>query len=103
MGVGFVLFAIGAWRAKTNAYLTLRNAVWIAPWLGGQVLIGWCGRYGIGARNLLPAWIDIAIVIIFALSIFYWAVSVASTERQAAAAVDRDDAQLHHDRVRGRQ
>jgi len=96
MGVGFVLFAIGAWRAKTNAYLTLRNAVWIAPWLGGQVLIGWCGRYGAGARNLLPAWIDIAIVIIFALSIFYWAVSVASTNPQAAAAVHKDAAQLHH-------
>jgi len=96
MGVGFVLFAIGAWRAKTNAYLTLRNAVWIAPWLGGQVLIGWCGRYGAGARNLLPEWIDIAIVIIFALTIFYWAVSVASTNPQAAAAVHKDAAQLHH-------
>jgi amino acid transporter len=100
MGVGFVLFAIGAWRAKTNAYLTLRNAVWLCPWLGGQVLIGWLGRYGSGARNVLPAWIDIAIVIIFALSIFYWAVSVASNKAQAAAAVDKDAAQLHHERLR---
>jgi amino acid transporter len=90
MGVGFVLFAIGAWRAKTNAYLTLRNAVWIAPWLGGQILIGWCGRYGAGARSLLPDWVDIVIVIIFALSIFYWAVSVSSTKPQAAAAVSKD-------------
>jgi amino acid transporter len=102
MGVGFVLFAIGAWREKTNAYVTWRNAVWIVPWLGGHVLIGWLGRYGIGARSVLPGWIDIAIVIIFALSIFYWAVSVASTKPQAAAAVDKDAAQLQHERLRGR-
>ena len=97
-----MLFAIGAWRAKTNAYLTLRNAVWVAPWLVGQVVIGWCGRYGVGARNLLPHWIDIAIVIIFALSIFYWAVGVASTKLQAALAVDKDAAQLDHQRLRDR-
>jgi amino acid transporter len=100
MGVGFVLFTIGAVRAKTIAYLTLRNAIWIAPWLGGQVLIGWCGRYGVGARTLLPDWIDIAIVIIFSLSIFYWAVMVSSTKPQAAAAVEKDAAQLHHELLR---
>ena len=100
MGVGLVLFAIGAWRAKTKAYVTLRNAVWLLPWLGGQVLIGWLGRYGIGARSVLPGWLDIAIVIIFALSIFYWAVSVASTKPQAAAAVDKNAAQLQHERLR---
>jgi hypothetical protein len=60
------------------------------------------GRYGIGARSVLPGWIDIAIVIIFALSIFYWAVSVASTKPQAAGAVDKDAAQLQHERLRGR-
>ena len=104
MGVGLVLFAIGAWRAKTKAYVTLRNAVWLLPWLGGQVLIGWLGRYGIGARSVLPGWLDIAIVIIFALSIFYWAVSVASTKPQAAAAVDKDAAQqLQHERLRTRE
>jgi len=102
MGVGLVLFAIGAWRARTKAYVTLRNAVWILPWFGGQVLIGWLGRYGIGATGVLPDWIDITIVIIFALSIFYWAVSVASTKPQAAAAVDKDAGQLQPERLRGR-
>ena len=94
MGAGLVLFVIGACRAKTHAYLTSRNAVWLIPWLIGQVLIGWLGRYGIGASNVLPEWIDIAIVIIFALTIFYWAVSVASTKGQAAAAIQKDSAQL---------
>jgi amino acid transporter len=54
MAVGVALFGFGAWRARTGALRTLRNALWIAPWLLGQVLIGWLGRYGNGARNLLP-------------------------------------------------
>jgi amino acid transporter len=103
MGVGLVLFAVGAWRAKTGAYHTLRKAVWLAPWLGGQVLIGWLGRYGNGALSVLPGWIDIAVVIVFALAIFYWAVTVASTKPQTTAAVDKEAAQIHYDRLRSRQ
>jgi hypothetical protein len=91
--VGLVLFAFGAWRAQTDAVRTFRNALWIAPWLSGQVLIGWLGRYGNGARNLLPEWLDIATVILFALSIFYWAGAVANSQQQAAAAIDKDAGQ----------
>lgn len=96
MGVGFMLFAIGAARANTNAQASLGKAAWLAPWLGGHVLIGWLGRYGVGAKSVLPNWIDLAIVISFSLLIFYWAVSVALTEAQTAAAVYKDAAQLQH-------
>lgn len=51
------------------------------------------GRYGNGARNLLPEWLDIATVILFALSIFYWAGAVANSQQQAAAAIDKDAGQ----------
>jgi hypothetical protein len=94
MAVGLGLFALGAWRARTGAVRTVRNALWIAPWLSGQVLIGWLGRYGNDARNLLPEWLDIATVIVFALVIFYWAVAVANSQREAAVAIDKDAAQL---------
>ena len=96
MGVGFMLFTIGAARANTNAQASLGKAAWLAPWLGGHVLIGWLGRYGVGAKSVLPNWIDLAIVISFSLLIFYWAVSVALTEAQTAAAVYKDAAQLQH-------
>jgi len=91
---GLVLFAFGAWRARTGAMRTYRSALWIAPWLCGQVLIGRLGRYGNGARNLLPEWLDIATVIGFALLIFYWAVAVANSKPQAAAAIAKDAEQL---------
>jgi amino acid transporter len=94
IGVGLMLFGFGAWRAKTEAHRTLRNAVWIAPWLGGQVLIGWLGRYGDGAKDLLPNWWDIVLMLAFALAIFYWAVSLANASEPTAAAVAKDASQL---------
>ena len=94
IGVGLALFTVGAWRTRTGAQRTIRNALWIGPWLGGHVLIGMLGRYGNGAKDLLPAWVDIAVVIIFALGIFYWAVSLALSEEESAAAVMKDTEQL---------
>lgn len=94
IAAGLVLFAIGAWRGKTGAQHTIRSAFWIVPWLGGHVLIGMLGRYGNGARNILPAWVDITVVIIFALMIYYWAVSLALSEAESAAAVTKDMQQL---------
>ena len=94
IAVGLAFFAIGAWRRRTGAQRTIRNALWIVPWLSGQVLIGMLGRYGNGAKGLLPDWVDIAVVIVFALAIFYWAVSLALTEEQSAAAVAKDTEQI---------
>lgn len=99
MLVGLVLFAVGAWRAGTGARSTIRNALWIAPWIAGQVVIGAVGRYG-GGRNILPNWVDIAVVIAFSLAIFYWAVSLTLSREATAAAVARDAHQL--DGIRGK-
>jgi amino acid transporter len=97
MAVGLALFAVGAWRRGTGATHTVRNAVWIAPWFGGQVLIGWLGRYGNGSTNLLPNWVDIVVVIVFALAIFYWAISLTLTREGTAAAVAKDAQQIDYE------
>jgi amino acid transporter len=94
IAVGFGLFALGAWRAQTAALARLHNAVWIAPWLVGQVLIGWLGRYGAGSLGVIPDWLDVAVVTTFALTIFYWALKVAATQKDAAAAIARDSSQI---------
>ena len=96
MLLGLALFAIGAKRAGTNAQRTIRNAVWIAPWLAGHVLVGAVGRYGAGAKNLLPDWVDLAVVIAFSLAIFYWAVSRTLPKDEAAAAVAKDARQIDY-------
>src|ERR1051326_3710891 len=97
IAVGLALFAFGALRKNTGAHQTIRSALWIGPWLGGQVFIGWVGRYGDGSRNLLPNWVDLGVVIVFALAIFYWGVSLALTEEAAGIAIGKDAQQLQYD------
>jgi amino acid transporter len=96
--LGLALFAIGAWRQKTDAHHTLRNAIWMVPWFGGHVLIGAFGRYG-AWRQTLPAWVDIGIVIAFALAIFYLALRLTLSQQQAAAAIAKDARQLDYDKA----
>ena len=97
MAVGLVLFTLGAWRSGTGAQRTIRNAFWIAPWFLGQVVAGFLGRYGAGARNILPNWVDIGVVIVFALAIFYWAVSLTFSREATAAAVAKDALQINYE------
>jgi hypothetical protein len=65
----------------------------MGPWLGGQVVIGAIGRYG-GGSNLLPNWVDLAVVLAFSLAIFYWAVSLSLSKADSATEVAKDAHQL---------
>ncbi len=103
MAFGLVLFAVGAWWSGTGAQRTLRNVIWVWPWFGGQVLLGWLGQYGEDARRILPNWLDLGIVILFALIIFYWAVNVSLSPQTSAAAVAKDSEQLGYEALERQQ
>jgi amino acid transporter len=94
--IGYVLFEITQAVSKSvpRSEMEFRSASWIAPWLVGTAVIGYLGRYGSGIRNLLPEWIDLAVVIVFSLVIFYWAVSLAMSTEKVKAAVDKEEAEL---------
>jgi amino acid transporter len=93
---GLVLFAIGAWRMRSGARRWVGSAVWIGPWLGGHVLLGWLGRYG-GGRNLLPNWVDVGVVIAFSLAVFYWASALRLSPENSAAAIAKDARQIDYE------
>jgi amino acid transporter len=92
--VGLVLFGIGVQRAGTDALGMLRSALWIGPWIGGSVVIGALGRYGDGSHNWLPNWIDLLVVTVFSLVIFYWAVQQTMSREKVQIAVAKDSAQI---------
>jgi hypothetical protein len=71
----------------------LRPAVWVGPWLGGHLLLGWLGRYG-GGRSILPNWVDIGVVIAFALAVFHWATALRLSREASALEVGKDAAQI---------
>jgi len=86
---GWVLFRLGARRARTRGTLMARNALWMAPWLGGHIALGALGRYG-GGYEVMPDWVDLFVVIIFSLEIFYLALHLTLTPEASLAAVAKD-------------
>jgi amino acid transporter len=97
MVVGLLIFGIGSSIQGTGALSTVRPAIWVGPWIIGSVIIGLAGRYGDGSKNWLPEWVDLAVVIVFALVIFYWAIQLTQSPEAVAAAVDKDRAQLDYE------
>jgi len=94
MVVGLGLFAIGAMNQKTGAQDKLRNSWWMLLWLAGHVVIGYLGRYGNGIADVLPEWIDIGVVVVFALGIFELALRTTLSREESAAAIAKDAHQL---------
>ena len=47
---------------------------------------------GAGAKNYLPNWIDILVVIVFSLAIFYLAVGMSQSTAEIERAVEADRA-----------
>jgi amino acid transporter len=94
--VGRVLFEITL--ARTNPEdrpdIDWRASSWIWPWLAGTLLIGLLGRYGNwGFRNVLPNWVDLGVVAVFSLVIFYFAISLAMPAEKVLAMVEATKAE----------
>jgi amino acid transporter len=105
---GFVVFFVYQAVARPGRKLTIhwRNAAWIPPWLIGIGIISYLGQYptskpdsgwpfGITllAQQDIPFWVDLGVVAVFSLAIFFLAESLAMpTEfiRKAEAAADRE-------------
>jgi amino acid transporter len=98
--VGFVIF--GVYQAlipkERRTIIDWRAAQWIIPWLVGLAIISWQGRYtstpstvfGITLLPTLriPNWWDLAIIAVFSLAIFYWAVAVSMSREKVHEAVE---------------
>jgi amino acid transporter len=95
--VGLIIFGIGINVNHTDATRFLRNAMWIGPWIVGSVIIGLAGRYGDGSKSWLPEWVDLIVVAVFSLVIYYWAVTLVLTPEQVEVAVEKDRAQLDYE------
>ena len=94
--VGLLIFGIGSTIAQTGSLFMVRHAIWIGPWIGGQVIIGALGRYGDGSHSLLPQWWDLVVVIAFSVVIFYWAVSCVMPRENVQEEIAKDADQIDY-------
>jgi amino acid transporter len=95
--VGLVIFGIGTQVAQTDVMAMLRPAAWIGPWILGSVIIGALGRYGTGSHSWLPQWVDLVVVVVFSLAIFYWAVILTMPHDKVEAAIAKDREQIDYE------
>ena len=94
--VGLILFGIGTRVAGTDTYAMLKPAAWIGPWILGCVLIGAIGRYGTGSKAWLGEWWDLAVVAVFSLAIFYWAVRLTLPYEEVQIEIAKDSHQIDY-------
>ncbi|MCW2526852.1 MAG: family permease [Pseudonocardiales bacterium] len=105
---GFILFMIGAVVKQTDAMTKAKHAIWVGPWLVGLTLISALGRYGAWGPNdtdghnwlsryheFLPAEVDLVVVIVFSVAVYYWAIGCVMEQRDVDAAIERDAHQIN--------
>ncbi|WP_042383734.1 APC family permease [Streptacidiphilus melanogenes] len=78
--LGYVL--MGSYAAYASATgkpyapkMDWKSAQWLPVYLVGIGLVSWQGQFG-GTGNI-PLWVDIAIVAVFALGVYYWAIATS--------------------------
>lgn len=104
IGLGLVIFAITQAVSGNPKPMDWRGTLWVWPWLVGTIVISWLGRYdselggdrahGKGELFLLPAWIDLLVVIVFSLVIYFFAITLGVSKKQVDAAVEVDEENL---------
>jgi len=100
--IGLIVFAVtrAFQNPATREKLDLKAAQWVVPWFVGMVVLGYLGRYNNQPDqlplNLLPDGIDVLIIAVFALAVYYWAVSCARPAADVIAAVDREHIELQN-------
>lgn len=92
IAVGFVLFvvfrvidSVRHGRPAAGKDLQLRSLTWILPWLLGIGLISAFGRYD--GLEVIPEWIDLALVAAWSLVIYFTAVRMAMAPELVAEQV----------------
>lgn len=94
MVLGLALFGVSmAFRPRDKRPLVdWKASAWVIPWLGGMALITFLGQYG-GGRSVLPEWIDLIVVAIFSVTVFYVAVALSLPAQTVATLVSVEECQ----------
>ncbi len=77
--IGYVVLGVSMAFDRNRPPIDFKSATWLPVWLLGLGIISWQGQYSGGAvaaplnTNHIPFWWDIAIVAVFSLVIYYWA------------------------------
>ncbi len=92
---GFVIFGLSYLfgRPVERPPLDSKALIWMVPWLAGLGVISWLGQYGSGLA-VIPDWVDLGVVAVWSLIVFYVAVAMSLPPNRVAAALEQEKAEL---------
>ena len=64
-------------RLPNAPTLNWKAAQWLPVYLIGLGVISWQGGFGVGSQGNIPLWVDMGLITVFSLAIYYWARAVA--------------------------
>ncbi len=89
MVIGYVLIAIFMSMDPQRPKLQWRSAQWLPVYLIGMGIISWQGQFGPDNTGNIPFGLDLAIVAVFSLVIYYWAIATRLPDSEMQELVAR--------------
>jgi amino acid transporter len=98
---GLVIFGISYVVKKPleKPPLDLNALGWMVPWFIGLAVISLLGQYGDSALKIIPEWIDLIVVAIFSLVIFYVGVRMALPASRVAESFRQEEEEAANDPI----
>jgi amino acid transporter len=93
LAFGMVVFVISRLMGKQASSVPMdgRAMLWVLPWFVGLGVISYLGQYG--GIGVIPPWVDLGVVAVFALAIFYIGLQVALPPERVAEALVIEEAE----------
>jgi hypothetical protein len=98
--VGYVIFALSYMfkHPMEKPPLDPRALGWMLPWFVGLAVISLLGQYGDGL-GILPEWIDLLVVAVFSVGIFFLGVRLALSPDRVAEEFAEEQAEVAADPI----
>jgi len=93
--IGYVIICVAMAFDPQRPPIQWKSALWLPVWLIGLGIISWLGQFDGGAvlapvnTKTIPFWWDIAVVAVFSLAIYYWAMYSKLPQEEMLELVNR--------------
>jgi amino acid transporter len=93
--VGLVAFGISMALRKPDKrpIVDWKASIWVLPWLVGMAVISYLGQFT-GGRGTIPFYVDLLVVTIFSLVIYYMAVAFSMPADKVQAAIAAEELEV---------
>ena len=97
--IGYILIGVSMAYDKQRPPLDWKSAQWLPVYLIGMGIISWQGQFGPNNTNRIPFWWDMAIVAVFCLVIYYWAMATKLSREEMLDLINRQSVHSAEDNL----